>query len=146
MTSKLDNSHLKIPIEEASDKNKFLKIVCSPNIKYVATLNEDSSISLWSIVNQEKSLLNIKTIYPDNISIKEKDEGIFAITDNKYVSISLNKADPYNFKIINFEIEEEVSLTFPDWQKEINFLSIINNGNIIMVNTEYSRTIHNSIR
>ncbi|KAF0511024.1 nucleopolyhedrovirus p10 family protein [Gigaspora margarita] len=109
MTSKLDNSHLKIPIEEASDKNKILKIVCSPNIKYVATLNENSSISLWSIVNQEKYLLYIKTIYPDNI------------------------------KIINFETEKEVSLTLPYWQNEINFLSFINNGNIIMVNTEYYR-------
>ncbi|CAG8717530.1 10173_t:CDS:2, partial [Scutellospora calospora] len=64
---------------------------------------------------------------------------IFSISDHKYVSIGLNNADPYNFKIIEFETEKEVYLTFPDWQKEINFLSFINNGNIIMVNTEYYR-------
>ncbi|CAG8782970.1 609_t:CDS:2, partial [Racocetra persica] len=114
MASKSDKSHL-ILIE---DKNKtILEIICSPNLKHVATLDEDSNISLWSIDS----------------------ERLFAISDNKYVSIGLNRDKPYNFKTFDFETEKEVSLKFPDWQREIDFLSFIDNGNIIMINTEYYR-------
>ncbi|RIB28361.1 hypothetical protein C2G38_1513929 [Gigaspora rosea] len=42
-------------------------------------------------------------------------------------------------EIFNFETEKEVSLTFPDWQKEIDFLSFTDNGNIVMVNAKYYR-------
>ncbi|CAG8840276.1 14818_t:CDS:1, partial [Racocetra persica] len=41
--------------------------------------------------------------------------------------------------IFDFETEKEVSLTFPDWQKKIDYFSFIHNGNIIMVSTEYYR-------
>ncbi|KAF0383401.1 hypothetical protein F8M41_011786 [Gigaspora margarita] len=65
MTSYSDDSHVEIPIEDAPDKNKnkkILEIVCSPNLKHVAALHEDTSISLWSIVSQENFLANVKPI------------------------------------------------------------------------------------
>ncbi|KAF0383400.1 transient receptor potential cation channel subfamily a member 1-like [Gigaspora margarita] len=139
MTSYSDDSHVEIQIEDAPDKNKnkkILEIVCSPNLNHVAALHEDNHISLWSIVNQENFLANVKTIHIDNIRTTEK---IFAISDNKQLSISLDRINPYNFIIFDFESDKEVSLTFPDWQKEIDFLYFIENGNIIMVNTKYYR-------
>ncbi|CAG8531108.1 22329_t:CDS:2 [Dentiscutata erythropus] len=132
MISNSDNSHVKIPIEEAPDKSrKILEIVCSPNMKHVAALDEDSNISLWT---QEQLLENKKTIHIDNICTKEKGKRIFAISDDKYVSISLYRVDPYNFKIFDFETEKEIPLTFPDWQNEIDFLSFICNGKLIIFN------------
>ncbi|KAF0524645.1 hypothetical protein F8M41_015097 [Gigaspora margarita] len=154
MTSNSDNSHVEISIEKVPDKyKKILEITCSPKLEHVAALHEDNDISLWSIVSQEELLTNIKTINIDNIRRNEKINKInvisvdqyflirkiFAISDNKQVSISLDRIDPYNFKIFDFETEEEIKLTFPDWQKEIDFLSFIDNGNIIMINAEYYR-------
>ncbi|CAG8652774.1 17908_t:CDS:2, partial [Racocetra persica] len=135
MTSKSDNSHV-IPIEA---NKKILEIVCSPTLKYVAALHEDSNIDLWSINSQGEHLDYEKTINIGNIHTRKNDEKIFAISDNKYVSISFNRINPYNFKIFDFETEKEVTLKFPDWQKEIDFLSFIDNDNIIMVNTKYYR-------
>ncbi|RIB19685.1 hypothetical protein C2G38_1247400 [Gigaspora rosea] len=132
MTSYSDDSHVEISIED----KKILEIVCSPNLNHVAALHEDSVISLWSIVSHENFLENVKKIHIDNIRTKEK---IFAISDNKQLSISLDRINPYNFKIFDFESNKDIKLTFPDWQKEIDFLSFIENGNIIMVNTKYYR-------
>ncbi|CAG8639621.1 25318_t:CDS:2 [Dentiscutata erythropus] len=140
MTSNSDNFHLKIPVEEIPDKNKKIsEIVCSPNLKHVAALREDNYISFWSNLNKEEPLTNVKTIRNDNIHTKEYGGKIFAISNNKCASISLNKTDPYNFKIYDFENGKEVSLTFPDCQKEIDFLSFIDNGNVVMVNAKYYR-------
>ncbi|CAG8602395.1 35620_t:CDS:2, partial [Racocetra persica] len=92
-----DISHV-IPIEEAPDKNKkILEIACSPNLKYVAVLYENSNISLLPIVSQEQYLKNDKTINIGNIYTKENGERIFAISDYKYVAISLDRNKPYNF-------------------------------------------------
>ncbi|RIB26609.1 hypothetical protein C2G38_2030085 [Gigaspora rosea] len=157
----LDNSYgiiEIIPIEEVpyDENRKISKIVCSPRLKYVALLYEDSNISIWSVDGQESYLKHEKTLRIYNICTKRKDERIFAISDDKYVSISLNKVDPnvneidpnvnkvdpndpYNFKIFDFETQKKLSLTFPDWQKEIDFLSFIDNGNIIMVNDNQYR-------
>ncbi|CAG8544519.1 35400_t:CDS:2 [Racocetra persica] len=148
-----DNSQVIIPIEEVQENSyenkQFSKIVCSPHLKYVAALYKDNYISIWSVVGQEKYLKHEKTLRIDNICTKGEDERIFAISDDKYVSIGLNKVDPkvnkvdpndpYNFKIFDFETKKKLSLTFPDWQKEIDFLSFIDNGDIIMVNTKHYR-------
>ncbi|KAF0541200.1 transient receptor potential cation channel subfamily a member 1-like [Gigaspora margarita] len=153
MTSNSNNSHVEISIEKVPDKNKNKKIseiVCSPNLKHVCALHENNDISLWSIVGLEKLLTNIKPIHIDNIRTNEKIDAIsddkydlirkiFAISDDKQVSISLDRIDPYNFKIFDFETEEEIKLTFSDWQKEIDFLSFIDNGSIIMINVKYYR-------
>ncbi|RIB02717.1 hypothetical protein C2G38_853007 [Gigaspora rosea] len=136
MTSNSDKPDITIPIEEVPDQNKnktILEIVCSPKLKHVATLDEDSNISFWSIVGQEESLTNVNSIHINNIRTKETGEKIFAISDNKHVAISLNRVVPYNFKIFNFETEE-IPLTFPDRQKEIDFLFFIDNGNIVVGN------------
>ncbi|CAG8805508.1 10343_t:CDS:2, partial [Racocetra persica] len=127
MTSKPHNFHVKIPIEEAN--KKISKIACSPNMKHVAALHEDNYVSLWSIDSQRNHLENEKTI---KIYTKAIGERIFAISDYKHVAISLDRNKPYNFKIFDFKKEKEVLLKFPDWQKEIDFLSFIDNGNIIM--------------
>ncbi|CAG8814171.1 6685_t:CDS:2, partial [Dentiscutata erythropus] len=126
-------------MEEAPDKNKISEIVCSFNLKHVATLDEDSNISIWSTISQEEPLTHVKTIHIDNIRTNKNGEKIFAISDNKCVSISVNRVDPYNFKIFNFETGKEIRFTFPDCQKEIDFLSLIDNGDIVMVNTKYYR-------
>ncbi|KAF0524635.1 hypothetical protein F8M41_015089 [Gigaspora margarita] len=140
MASSSDNIDVKIPIEEVSDKNKeILEIICSPNLKHLATLDEDNCISLWSIISQEQFLTKVKTFHIGNYYNKINGKRIFAISDNKYSSISLDRVIPYNFKIFNFEDENEVLLTFPDWQKEIAFLSFSDDGNIIMVNAKYCR-------
>ncbi|KAF0452879.1 hypothetical protein F8M41_001860 [Gigaspora margarita] len=157
MTSNSDNSYMEISMEEAPDKNKnkkILEIVCSPNLKHVAALHEHNKISLWSIVSQESQqehLTNVMTINIDNflrneiIKIISDDQyvsirKIFAISNNKQISISLDRLDPYNFKIFDFETpDKEIIFTFPDWQKEIDFLSFRDNGNIIMVNAKYYR-------
>ncbi|CAG8604344.1 31222_t:CDS:2, partial [Racocetra persica] len=123
MTSKSDNSHVKIPIEEAN--KRILEIARSPKMKYVAALHEDSN--------------NISRWYKYSDSNINNGERIFAISDNKLVSISFDRDKPYNFKIFDFENEKEILLKFPDWQREIDFLSFIANGNIIMVNTKYYR-------
>ncbi|RIB14683.1 hypothetical protein C2G38_1636067 [Gigaspora rosea] len=136
MTSNLD---VKIPIEEATDKNKILEIVCSPNMKHVATLDEVNNISFWTTINQEQFFEKVKTICIDNIRINENGEKIFAISNNKCISISLYRVDTYNFKIFDPETEKEIPLTFPDWQKEIDFLSFTDGGSIIMVSTRYYR-------
>ncbi|KAF0524640.1 transient receptor potential cation channel subfamily a member 1-like [Gigaspora margarita] len=146
MTSNPDNSYV-VSIEE---NKEILEIVCSPNLKHVAALHENNDISLWSITSQEKSLTNVKTIHIDNIRTKEKRfeisenkyvsiRKIFAISDIKQGSISHDRTNSYNFKIFDFETEQEIKLTFPDWQKEIDFLSFIENGDIIMVNIKYYR-------
>ncbi|CAG8692103.1 6941_t:CDS:2 [Dentiscutata erythropus] len=138
MTSNSDI--VQIPIEEIPDKNKkILEIVCSPNLKHVAALDEDSNISLWSIISEEKLLTKVKTLHIGEIWTKENGEKIFAVSDNKYVSISLNRVSTYNFKIVDFEAEKDILLTFKDRQKEIDYLSFIDNGDIIMVNTKYYR-------
>ncbi|KAF0524643.1 transient receptor potential cation channel subfamily a member 1-like [Gigaspora margarita] len=138
--SNSDNSHVNIQMGGIRDKNKkILEIICSPNLKYDSALHQDNNISLWSIDSQKELLTNIKMIYIDNISTKKKGERIFAVSDNKYVSISLNRVIPYNFKIFDFVIEKEIKLTFPDWQNEIDYLSFIDGGNIVMVNTKYYR-------
>ncbi|CAG8576815.1 21449_t:CDS:2 [Cetraspora pellucida] len=135
-----DISHVKLEIEETPDKNKkILEIVGSPNSKYIATLDQDSNINLYSIDNQGKLLKNIKTNHINNICTKGKGERLFAISNNKCVSIGLDRDKPYNFKIFDFENEKEVLFRFPDWQKEIDFLSFIANGDIIIVNTKYYR-------
>ncbi|KAF0524633.1 transient receptor potential cation channel subfamily a member 1-like [Gigaspora margarita] len=140
MTSNSGNPDVKIPIEEVPDKNKeILEIICSPNLKHVATLDEDSSISLWTIISQEQLLTKVKTFHIGNYYNKINGKRIFAISNHKYVSISLDRVIPYNFKIFDFEDENEVLLTFPDWQKEIDYLSFSDNGNIIMVNAKYCR-------
>ncbi|KAF0541195.1 transient receptor potential cation channel subfamily a member 1-like [Gigaspora margarita] len=155
MTSSSDNSHVEISVVEPPDinKNKILEIACSPNLKYVAALYENNDISLWSIVSQESQeelLTNIKTINIDNICINEEINAIsdnqyktirkiFAISNNKQVSISLKRNNAYNFKFFDFETEKEKKLTFPDCQKEIDILSFRDNGNIIMVNAKYYR-------
>ncbi|CAG8434906.1 7160_t:CDS:2 [Scutellospora calospora] len=141
--------NVEIPIEEAPDKSveisieeikKISKIVCSPNMKYVAALDEGSNISIWTIVNNEKLLeKHIK-----NNCTKEKDR-LFAISDNMHTSIGLDRDHPYNFKIFNFnkfdneKYEKEELLTFPDSQKEIDILSFTDNGRIVMVNNKFYR-------
>ncbi|CAG8497070.1 21610_t:CDS:2 [Dentiscutata erythropus] len=113
------SSHVGILIEKVPDKNmEILKIACSPNLEHVVALDKNNNISLWSI---------------------KKGERMLAVSDNKHASISLNRVVPYNFKIFNLETGKEVLLIFPDWQNEINFLSFIINGNLIMVNTKYYR-------
>ncbi|KAF0461569.1 transient receptor potential cation channel subfamily a member 1-like [Gigaspora margarita] len=154
MASNSDNSHIEISIEKDSDKNKnkkILGIVCSPKLEHVAALHENNDITLWSIVSQEKLSTDGKPIHIDYIRTDEKIDAIsddkyisirkiFAISDNKQVSISLDRIKPYNFKIFDFETpDKEIKLTFPDWQKEIDFLSFIENGNIIMINAKYYR-------
>ncbi|KAF0452878.1 hypothetical protein F8M41_001859 [Gigaspora margarita] len=43
-------------------------------------------------------------------------------------------------EIFDFETpDKEIKLTFPDWQKEIDFLSFRDNGNIIIINAKYYR-------
>ncbi|CAG8792391.1 18342_t:CDS:2, partial [Dentiscutata erythropus] len=145
MSSNSDNSHV-ISIEEDPDKTKKnLEIVCSPNMIYVATLDEDSNINLWSVVSQEQHLENKKTIHIDNIyNIDDiysiyKFKRVFAISDNMHASISLNRVYPYNFGIFDFENEQEILLTFHDQQKEIDFLSFLKNGDIVIVNVRYYR-------
>ncbi|KAF0333071.1 transient receptor potential cation channel subfamily a member 1-like [Gigaspora margarita] len=133
------NSDVKITIEEAPDKNKILEIVCSPNMKHAATLDVANNISFWTTINQDQLLEKVKTVCIDNIRINENGEKIFAISNNKCISISLYRVDPYNFKIFDFETEKEISLNFPDWQKEIDFLSFIDGGSIILVNARYYR-------
>ncbi|CAG8529156.1 3864_t:CDS:2 [Cetraspora pellucida] len=124
-----DISHI-IPIEIAPDKSKKIsEIVCSPNLKYVAALYEDGNINLWPIEQPDK-IINIGMIHT-----KKNGEKIFAISD-KYISFSLYRDQPYNF---SFENEKEVLLKFPDCQKEIDYLSFIDNGNVIMVNAKYYR-------
>ncbi|RIB06368.1 hypothetical protein C2G38_2148081 [Gigaspora rosea] len=130
------SSYVEIPIEEALDKNKeILEIVCSPNLKYIAVLDNDNNISFWS----EEPLTNVNTIHIENINTKKKGKRIFAISDKKHASIGLNGVDHYNFKIFNFETGKEVSLTFPDWRKKIDILSFTDKGNIVMVNVKYRR-------
>ncbi|KAF0452877.1 transient receptor potential cation channel subfamily a member 1-like [Gigaspora margarita] len=153
MTSNSDNTYVNISIEMDPNKNKnkkILEIVCSPKLEHIAALHANNDISLWSIVSQESNeelLTNVKTINLANIRRNEKIDAIsdynydlirkiFAISDNKQFSISLDIIDHYNFKIFDFEIEEEIKLTFPDWQKEIDLLSFIDNGNIIMINAK----------
>ncbi|KAF0502925.1 transient receptor potential cation channel subfamily a member 1-like [Gigaspora margarita] len=131
------NSDVKIPIEEAPDENKILDIVCSPNMKHVATLDEINNISFWNTINQEKLLEKVKTVRNENIRIDVNGEKIFAISDNMHFSISLNRIDPYNFKILEVKSAKEILLNFPDWQNEIDILSFIDDGNIIMINTKY---------
>ncbi|RIB11421.1 hypothetical protein C2G38_2250159 [Gigaspora rosea] len=152
MTSNSDNSHV-ISFEEALDKiknKKILEINCSPNLEHVTALHEDNYVSLWSIASQEKLLTIVKAISIDNISINEKIDAIsddkhvsirkiFAISNNKQVSVSLKRTDSYNFK-------KEIRLKFPDWQKEIDFLSFRDNGNIIMVNAKYYRAYVFSVK
>ncbi|RIB06364.1 hypothetical protein C2G38_523235 [Gigaspora rosea] len=133
MTSDSGNPDVIIPI----DKNKeILEIICSHNLKHVATLDEDNSISLWSIISQEQFLTKVKTLHIGNIYNTKNGKRIFEISDNKYVSISLDRVIPYNFKIFDFEDENDVLLTFPDWQNEIDYLSFSDDGNIIMANTK----------
>ncbi|RIB11420.1 hypothetical protein C2G38_2203476 [Gigaspora rosea] len=141
MASNSDNSHVNISIEVPYEDKKISEIICSPRFEYVAALDEDNNISLWSIASsQETFLKKIKTILIENISTKKKDERKFAISDNKYVSIGLNRVDPYNFKIFDFETpDKEIKLKFPDCQKEIDFLYFIDTGNIVMINTKYYR-------
>ncbi|CAG8711379.1 29040_t:CDS:1, partial [Racocetra persica] len=62
-----DSSHVKIPIEA---NKKISEIVCSPNLKYVASLDENGNISLWPIIGQKQSLENEKTINIGNIYTK----------------------------------------------------------------------------
>lgn len=142
-----DNSHVIIPIEDVPYENKKIsKIVCLSHLKYVALLYEDNDISIWSVVGQEKYLKHEKTFRIYNICTKRKNEKFFAISND---SISLNKVDPnvnkidpndpYYFKTFDFETKKKLSLTFPDWQKEIDFLSFDDNGNIIMVNDKHYR-------
>ncbi|CAG8531777.1 9678_t:CDS:2 [Cetraspora pellucida] len=127
-----DISHI-IPMGVAPDKSmKISEIVCSPNLKYVAALYEDDNINLWPIEQPDK-IINIGKIHKT-----KNGEKIFAISD-KYISFSLYRDQPYNFKILDFENEKEVLLKFPDWQKEIDYLSFIDNGNVIMVNAKYYR-------
>ncbi|RIB30736.1 hypothetical protein C2G38_2151864 [Gigaspora rosea] len=138
------NSDVKIPIEEAPDKNKILDIVCSPNMKHVATLDEINNISFWTVINQEQLLKKVKTVCIDNIRINENGEKIFAISNNRHFSISLNRIDPYNFKIFEVKSAKEILLNFPDLQNEIDFLSFIDRSifddeNMIMINTRYYR-------
>ncbi|KAF0541196.1 transient receptor potential cation channel subfamily a member 1-like [Gigaspora margarita] len=140
MTSNSDNSHV-ISIKDKDDQHgdkKILEIKCSPHFEYVAAL-EHGNISLWSVNNQKEPPTNVKTIQIDNIHTKGKDERVFAISDNKHVSFSHTRVDPYNFKILDFESGKEVSLNFPDWQKEIDLLSFIDNGDIVMVNAKHYR-------
>ncbi|CAG8714838.1 13709_t:CDS:2, partial [Cetraspora pellucida] len=129
-----DNSHV-ISMEDTP--KKFSEIICSPNLKYVAALYEDVNISLWSIEKPDK-IINIGKIHikkNDEKNGGKNGEKIFAISD-KYISFSLYRDKPYNF---NFENEKEVLLKFPDHQKEIDYLSFIDNGYIIMINTKYYR-------
>ncbi|KAF0519589.1 transient receptor potential cation channel subfamily V member 4-like [Gigaspora margarita] len=153
MASNSDKSYVEISVEDTPDKNqnkKILEFVCSPNLKHVAALHENNDISFWSIIDQGKLSTDGKPIHIGNIRTNEKIDAIsddeyvsirkiFAISDNKQVSISLDRTDPYNFKIFDLETKEEIKLTFSDWQKEIDFLSFIENGNIIMVNAKYCR-------
>ncbi|KAF0485002.1 transient receptor potential cation channel subfamily a member 1-like [Gigaspora margarita] len=92
------------------DKNKYkkiLEIVCSSNLKHVAVLDEDDNISLWTIITQKKLLQSVEAIHIDNICPKENSERIFAVSDNKHVLIVFIRFIPYNFKIFNFENEQE---------------------------------------
>ncbi|RIB13222.1 hypothetical protein C2G38_2248987 [Gigaspora rosea] len=126
MTSNSDNSHVKISVVETPVNKNISEIVCSPNLKH-------EPIPVDNILRNEK----IVAISDDKyVSIRK----IFAISDNKQVSISLDRTNPYNFKIFDFETEEEIILTFPDWQKEIDFLSFRDNGNIIML--QYFKKIY----
>ncbi|CAG8452319.1 1779_t:CDS:2 [Scutellospora calospora] len=138
MTS--DNFSVQIQVEEIKNEiKKFSKIVCSPNMKHVAALDEDSNISFWSIESKDQFPEKVKTIHIDNICTKSKGDRLFAISDNMFTSIGLEIKNHYNFKIFDFKTEDEVLLTFPDQQNEIDFLSFTDNGNIIMVNTKHYR-------
>ncbi|CAG8576832.1 21450_t:CDS:2 [Cetraspora pellucida] len=130
----MSDNPLVITMEDTPDKNKkILEIVCSPNLKYVAALYEGGNINLWPIEQPEKIINNIGKIHKT-----KNGEKFFAISD-KYISFSLYRDKPYNFKILDFENEKEVLLKFPDWQNEIDYLSFIDNGNVIMVNAKYYR-------
>ncbi|CAG8540838.1 320_t:CDS:2, partial [Scutellospora calospora] len=107
-------------------------------MNHVAILDESSNVSFWSIDSQEQ-LIEINTTYIENICTKKKDDRIFAISDNMLTSIGLDRVNPYNFKIFDFKTEEEIFLTFTDWQNEIDFLSFTDNGKIIMVNKKFYR-------
>ncbi|RIB06366.1 hypothetical protein C2G38_2253262 [Gigaspora rosea] len=112
MTSNSENSQVELQIEEPLDKNKqieepldknkkILEIVCSPNLKHVATLDEVinvNNINIWSINSYEGLLTHVKKIRIDNVRAKKNGERIFAISNNQCVSISLNRSDPYNFR------------------------------------------------
>ncbi|CAG8481458.1 14650_t:CDS:2 [Cetraspora pellucida] len=101
-----------IQMDQRLDKHaaeEILEIVCSPKMKYIAVLNK-------------------------NYQIKSRGSKLFAVSDNKEVSIKLIRTNPYNFTIYNSEIDNEVLLRFRDQRKEIDFLSFIDNGNLIMIN------------
>ncbi|KAF0511005.1 hypothetical protein F8M41_018351 [Gigaspora margarita] len=70
MTSNSDNSYVEISIEDAPDKNQnkeILEIVCSPNLKHIAELQEDNHISLWSFYWSRKLSTDGKPIHIDNM-------------------------------------------------------------------------------
>ncbi|CAG8793049.1 20947_t:CDS:2, partial [Dentiscutata erythropus] len=161
MTSSL---HAKIPIVEAP--NKILEIVCSPNLKHVATLDEDSYISLLSVVGQEIPLMKVKkkisAIFTQIYLMKKyllfliinvfqlaliESNLIISVSYayNKFITIFARKLDSLIVlmhifqEIFDFENEQEVLLTFPDRQKEVHFLSFIDDGSIVMVNALYCR-------
>ncbi|CAG8786532.1 7094_t:CDS:2, partial [Dentiscutata erythropus] len=111
MASNSNDSHVEIPIVESPDTNKnifetpdenkeILEIVCSPNLKHVAALDEDNNISLWP-VSQEQLLMKIRT--------NKNGEKIFAVSDYKYVSISHERVNPYNFKHMFFTSKDNIS-------------------------------------
>ncbi|KAF0363846.1 transient receptor potential cation channel subfamily a member 1-like [Gigaspora margarita] len=151
MASISDNSQVKVQIdpntiEETLDKNttkNILEIVCSPEMKYIAALSKEKDISLWSIVNEEQYLKYEKEIFIDAACTESEDSRLFAVSDNMHVSIKLDKdrisRNSYNCSFYSLITNKEVFLRFPDRQKEIDFLSFINNGNLVMVNARNYR-------
>ncbi|RIB28865.1 hypothetical protein C2G38_1335459 [Gigaspora rosea] len=151
MTSIFDNSQVNVQIdpdtiEETLDKNttkNILEIVCSPEMKYIVALSKEKCISLWSIVNEEQNLKYEKEIFIDAAYTESEGSRLFAISDNLHVSIKLDKdkisRNSYNFNFYSLITNKEIFLRFPDRQKEIDFLSFINNGNLVMVNARNYR-------
>ncbi|RIB28868.1 hypothetical protein C2G38_1335596 [Gigaspora rosea] len=151
MSSIFDSSQVNVQIdpntkEETLDKNttkNILEIVCSPEMKYIAAVSKEKYISLWSIVNEEQHLKYEKEIFIDAACIESEGSRLFAVSDNMHVSIKLDKdsisRNSYNFNFYSFITNKEVFLCFPDRQKEIDFLSFINNGNLVMVNARNYR-------
>ncbi|CAG8749274.1 13385_t:CDS:2, partial [Cetraspora pellucida] len=141
-----DNSHVNVQIDqEIPEKNvikDILEIACSPKMKYVAVLYKEKCIGLWSIVNG--GLNYDKAIFIDAICTKPEGSRLFAVSDNNHVSVRLDKdrvsqISPYNFTFYNIANKKEVSLRFPDRQKEIDILAFINNGNLITINAKNYR-------
>ncbi|RIB02279.1 hypothetical protein C2G38_895231 [Gigaspora rosea] len=113
------------------------QIVCSPNLKYVATLSEfDKSVVLWSINPNQQSLQYESMISIENIDVGSETSTTFTVSDDGYVAIKLHRLNPRNFEIYNFKTAEISFLQVPYLHKNISHLSFINDGSLVMVSTK----------